>query len=53
MIKSYSFGFDLIGNGIIYPEKIEVKENDKRTFSEAGIRNDFICKWKVKEKKYA
>ena len=53
MIKSYSFGFDLIGNEIIYPEKIEVKENDKRTFSEAGIRNDFICKWKVKEKKYA
>ena len=32
------FPFTKIGNGIIYPDNIEVKENDERTFSEIGIR---------------
>ena len=35
---------------MIYPGEIEVKENDERTFSEIGIRNNFICKWKVQKK---
>ena len=34
---------------IIYPGEIEVKENDERTFSEIGIRDDFICKLKTKK----
>ena len=36
------------GNAIIYPGKIEVKENDERTFAEIGIRDSFICKCKLK-----
>ena len=40
--------FDLVGNGIITPGEIEVKENDERTFSDIGIRDNFICKWKIK-----
>ena len=35
---------------IIYPGEIEVKENDERTFSEIGIRDNFICKLKTKKK---
>lgn len=41
--------FDLVGNGKISPGEIEVKENDERTFSDIGIRDNFICKWKIKD----
>ena len=34
----------LKGKIIILPNEIEVKENDERTFSELGIRDDFIIK---------
>ena len=44
--------YDLIGNGIIYPGEIKVKQNDERTFSERGIRNNFSCKLKVKHLKH-
>ena len=44
--------YDLIGNGIIYPGEIKVKQNDERTFSEIGIRNNFSCKLKVKHLKH-
>ena len=43
-------GSDLLGNALIYPGEIEVKKNDERTFSEIGIRDNFICKMKLKQK---
>jgi hypothetical protein len=44
-------GLCLLGNGLFYGKigEIEVKENDERSFSEIGIREDFICKLKVKK----
>ena len=33
----------LLENPRIYPGGIEVKENDERTFSSIGIRDNFIC----------
>ena len=32
------------GKAIIYPGGIEVKRNDERTFSDIGIRDNFICR---------
>ena len=37
----------LLENPRIYPGGIEVKENDERTFSSIGIRDNFICKVKL------
>ena len=47
-----NYGFVLLGNGLFYGKigEIEVKENDERSFSEIGIREDFICKLKVKKR---
>jgi len=42
-----SKGNKLLENPRIYPGGIEVKENDERTFSSIGIRDNFICKVKL------
>ena len=39
------------GKIIILPNEIEVKGNDERTFSEIGIRDDFIIKYYSQKKK--
>ena len=50
-IKNAFFDSDLsLITIIIDGHKIEVTENDERTFSEIGIRNNFICKLKCKIK---
>ena len=48
-IKTFltSKGNKLLENPRIYPGGIEVKENDERTFSSIGIRDNFICKVKL------
>ena len=38
-----------IENAKIYPEEIELKQDDERTFSSIGIREEFICKINFKE----
>ena len=45
-------GLCLLGNGLFYGKigEIELKENDERSFSEIGIRENFICKLKVKKR---
>ena len=47
-----NYGFVLLGNGLFYGKigEIELKENDERSFSEIGIRENFICKLKVKKR---
>lgn len=45
----YSNHFNLIENPIIIPAEIELKQDDERTFSSIGIRENFICKVKVQK----
>ena len=44
------YGYQLLDNPIIFPEEIELKDNDIRTFSSIGIRNNFTCKVKILKK---
>ena len=45
----YSIYNKSIENAKIYPEEIELKQDDERTFSSIGIREEFICKINFKE----
>lgn len=45
--KLYSNNYKLMGNPIIIPGEIELKQDDERTFSSIGIRENFICKVKI------
>jgi hypothetical protein len=50
-IKStlYSNHYKLMDNPVIIPGEIELKQDDERTFSSIGIRENFICKVKVQK----
>ncbi len=43
----YGYRYKLMGNPIIIPGEIELKEDDERTFSSFGIRENFTCKVKL------
>ena len=45
----YSIYNKSIENAKIYPEEIELRQDDERTFSSIGIREEFICKINFKE----
>ena len=45
--KLYNNNYKLMGNPIIIPGEIELKQDDERTFSSIGIRENFICKVKI------
>ena len=45
--KLYSNHYKLMDNPVIIPGEIELKQDDERTFSSIGIRENFICKVKV------
>jgi len=46
--KLYTNNYKLMGNPIIVPGEIELKQDDERTLSSIGIRENFICKVKTK-----
>ena len=52
LYKRNEYYFLSKGKGIIYPGGIEVKENDERTFSEIGIRDNCTCKGIIIKKPY-
>jgi len=47
--KLYRNKYKLIGNPIIIPGEIELKQDDERTFSSISIRDNFICKVKAQK----